>query len=256
MDNLLVARHDGVVTLTINRPERKNALGGDDFARLGEEVAAVARRAEDRVLVLTGAGGDFCAGADLASNDQLRSRPLATMRAIAATAEALYRLPKPSIAKVDGVAVGAGLNMALCCDLVVATDRARFSEIFVRRGLSLDFGGSWLLPRIVGMQKAKELAFLGDIIDAPSALGLGLVNRVVPVDDIDALVDDWAGRLAAGPPVALSLTKALLDSGLAQSFGQALEAEGQAQSINLVGEDAHEAMKAFLAKRPPVFSGR
>jgi enoyl-CoA hydratase/carnithine racemase len=255
MDNLLLERAGGIATVTINRPERKNAMGWPEWSRLGELVVEVTANPQDRVLVITGAGGDFCAGADLSSTGSTGS-PLPNMRILAATAEALYRMPKPTIAKIDGVAVGAGANLALCCDLVVATERARFSEIFVKRGLSLDFGGSWLLPRIVGMQKAKELAFLGDILDAPTALGLGLVNRVLPVDEVDAFVADWAERLAAGPPVALSLTKALLDGGLSQSFGQALLAEGYAQSINLVSEDGREAMSAFLAKRPPVFTGR
>jgi enoyl-CoA hydratase/carnithine racemase len=256
MDNLVVERAGGVVTVTINRPERKNAMRPEDWSALGQLVREVAGRAEDRVLVVTGAGGDFCAGADLGATAGSALAPLAMVRDIGAAAEALYRLPKPTIAKVDGVAVGAGANLALCCDLVVATDRARFSEIFARRGLSLDFGGSWLLPRIVGLQKAKELALLGDILDAPTAQGLGLFNRVLPVDGIDAFVDDWAARLAAGPPVALSLTKALLDGSLSQSFGQALEAEAQAQAINLRSEDGREALAAFNEKRPAVFTGR
>jgi enoyl-CoA hydratase/carnithine racemase len=256
MDNLSLERAGGVATLTIHRPERKNAMTPADWHRLGELVGEVAGHTEDRVLVVTGAGGDFCAGADMSATAASEQSPLTMVRDIGAAAEALYRLPKPTIAKVDGVAVGAGANLALCCDLVVATERARFSEIFARRGLSLDFGGSWLLPRIVGLQKAKELALLGDIIDAPTAHALGLFNRVLPVTEIDAFVDEWAGRLAAGPPIALSLTKALLDGAQALSFGQALEAEAQAQAINLSSTDGREAIRAFTEKRPAVFTGR
>jgi 2-(1,2-epoxy-1,2-dihydrophenyl)acetyl-CoA isomerase len=256
MDTLLVERADGVVTLTINRPDKKNAMRGSDWARLGDLLVEIAERPDDRVLVLTGAGGDFCAGADLSSAEPEATHGVARMRVVSRAAAALYGMTKPTIAKLDGVAVGAGANMALCCDLVVASERARFSEIFARRGLSLDFGGSWLLPRIVGMQKAKELAFLADIVDAPTALGLGLVNRVVPVSELDAFVADWAARLAAGPPIALSMTKALLDASPSLSFPQALEAEAHAQTINFASQDTNEAMRAFVEKRSPVFTGR
>jgi enoyl-CoA hydratase/carnithine racemase len=256
MDNLLVERADGVVTITINRPAKKNAMGAADWKLLGDLGQEIAERREDRVVVITGAGGDFCAGADLSASGPAGGSHLDRMRDVARAAQAIYGMPKPTIARLDGVAVGAGANLALCCDLVVASDRARFSEIFARRGLSLDFGGSWLLPRLVGMQKAKELALLADIVDAPTALGLGLVNRVVPVAELDAFVADWASRLAAGPPIALSLTKALLDGGLTQSFGQALEAEAHAQAVNFGSEDTSEAMKAFAEKRVPRFTGR
>ena len=126
------------------------------------------------------------------------------MRHVGDVALALHRLPIPTIAKVRGVAVGAGCNMAIGCDLVVASENARFSEIFARRGLSIDFGGSWVLPRIVGMHRAKELALFADIIDAAEAERIGLVNRVLPDAEIDGFVDDWAARLAAGPPIALA----------------------------------------------------
>ena len=133
------------------------------------------------------------------------------MRHVGDVALALHRLPQPTIAKVRGVAVGAGCNLALGCDLVVAGETARFSEIFAKRGLSVDFGGSWVLPRRVGLHRAKELAFFADIIEANEAERIGLVNRVVPDGELDAFVDDWATRLAAGPPIALALTKRLLE---------------------------------------------
>ena len=178
------------------------------------------------------------------------------MRAVNDAALALHRLPQPSIAKVDGVAVGAGCNLAFGCDLVVASSESRFSEIFSRRGLSLDFGGTWLLPRRVGLHRAKELAFFAEILSAPVAEELGLVNRVLPRDELDAFVADWARRLAEGPPLALSATKAMLDASYSTGLAEALEREAAAQVVNIVSEDGKEALQAFLEKREAVFKGR
>jgi hypothetical protein len=139
---------------------------------------------------------------------------LSAMRHITDVCLALHRIPQPTVAKVRGVAVGAGLNLALSCDLIVASENARLSEIFAKRGLSLDFGGSWLLPRLVGMHRAKELALLAEIIDAQQAAEMGLVNRVLPDDELDAFVDDWAARLAGGPPIALAMSKRLLNNSM------------------------------------------
>jgi 2-(1,2-epoxy-1,2-dihydrophenyl)acetyl-CoA isomerase len=178
------------------------------------------------------------------------------MRHIGDVALRLHRLAKPTIAKVNGVAAGAGCNLALGCDLVVASDEARFSEIFARRGLSIDFGGSWLLPRLIGLHKAKELAFFAEVISAKEALEFGIVNRVVSAAELDAFVDDWATRLAAGPPLALSMTKTMLNNSFAVSMEQALEDEARSQTVNFGTADMAEAMAAFLEKRSPVFEGR
>lgn len=265
MEQILIERDGGVVTLTINRPERKNAITDDMWDVLGEVFTEVARRSEDRVLVVTGAGGAFCSGADLGSGSgsgtadgaqALSEGGLARMRRIGSAALALHRLAKPTLAKVGGVAAGAGCNLALGCDLVVASQDARFSEIFSRRGLSLDFGGSWLLPRLVGLHKAKELAYFADIVSAEEAMGLGIVNRVVPAEQLDGFVDDWARRLAAGPPMALSLTKTMLNGSLALSMDEALEAEARSQVVNFGTQDFREAVAAFGAKREPKFEGR
>jgi 2-(1,2-epoxy-1,2-dihydrophenyl)acetyl-CoA isomerase len=153
------------------------------------------------------------------------------------------------------VAAGAGLNLALGCDLVYAADTARFSEIFARRGLTIDFGGSWVLPRRVGLHRAKELALLAEVIDAVEADRIGLVNRVVPENELDAYVNDVAERIAAGPPLALSMSKALLNNGAQTSMSQALEAEGQAQSTNFATNDVREAGQAWLEKRSAKFTG-
>ena len=256
-ETLLLDRDNGVVTLTLNRPGRKNAVSSQMWSELLAVFREVASSRDDRVLVVTGAGGDFCSGADVSGEDERgRDHHLGEMRHVGDVALALYRLPQPTIAKVRGVAVGAGLNMALLCDLVVADTTARFSEIFARRGLSIDFGGSWALPRRIGMHRAKELALLAEIIDASAAERIGLVNQVVPDGELDSFVDDWARRLAVGPPIALSQTKRLLNVGVGSTLEQALDEEGAAQAINLVTADVAEAMRAFREKRQPRFEGR
>jgi enoyl-CoA hydratase/carnithine racemase len=257
METMLVDRApNGVVTLTLNRPERKNAMNTAMFSELLTVFREVDVSSTDRVLVITGAGDAFCSGADLSDRGSDPRHSLYRLHWVADIALALHRIPKPVIAKVNGVAVGAGMNLALACDLIVASDTARFSEIFARRGLSIDFGGSWLLPRLIGMHRAKELALFADIISAKEAVELGLVNRVLPPGELDAFVNDWANRLAAGPPIALSLTKRLLTNSFNVTMDEALEAEGMAQSVNTGTEDTAEAIRAFLEKRDPTFKGR
>lgn len=253
-----VSRQDGVVTITLSRPQRKNAINGAMWDELLATFQEVSQNAADRVVVMTGAGGDFCSGADLSGDDRGGERPhqLANMRHVGDVALALHRLPQPTIAKVRGVAVGAGCNMALGCDLVVASDNARFSEIFARRGLSLDFGGSWLLPRRIGLHKAKEMALFAEIYSAAEAAEMGLVNRVVPEAELDAFVDGWVEKLLAGPPIALAQSKRMLNNAFAVTMEQALDDEGAAQTVNFSTQDTGEAMAAFLEKRPPKFSGR
>lgn len=257
METIEVVRADGVVTVTLNRPPKKNAINSVMWDELLATFDEVAVNAEDRALVLTGAPGSgaFCSGADLTDLTE-HATGVPWMRHIGDVALRLHRLPKPTIAKVNGVAAGAGLNMALGCDLVVASDEARFSEIFARRGLSIDFGGSWLLPRLIGLHRAKELAFFADVISAKEAADFGLVNRIVPAAQLDAFVDDWARRLAAGPPLALSLTKAMLNHSFNVTMDQALEDEARSQTVNFNTADAAEAMAAFIEKRDPKFQGR
>ncbi len=247
----------GVVTLTLDRPARKNAMDLTMFDELRDALRDFEHARDDRVLVITGAGDAFCSGADIGgSGGSGESSVLTVIRHIHEAVLALHQVSRPVIAKVNGVAAGAGLNLALGCDLIVASDRARFSEIFAKRGLSLDFGGSWVLPRLVGLHRAKELVLLADMLDAAEAERIGLVNRVVPHDELDAFVDDWAERLAAGPPVALSLSKRLLETGMTASLADALENESMAVSINNSTEDMKEAFRAFRDRRDPVFRGR
>jgi enoyl-CoA hydratase/carnithine racemase len=269
METLQVFRENSVVTVTINQPEKKNAINSAMWDGLAEIFREIASRADDRVVVVTGAGNDFCSGADLSGRGgnaaaaagasagaQNQVHHLAAMRRVNDACIALQRLPQPTIAKVRGVAVGAGCNLALGCDLVVASSTARFSEIFARRGLSLDFGGSWLLPRRIGMHRAKELALLAEIIGANDALEMGLINRVLPDGEVDAFVDNWARKLAAGPPIALAQTKRLLNNSLNVTLEEALDDEAAAQTINFATSDTAEAMRAFIEKREPKFTGR
>jgi enoyl-CoA hydratase/carnithine racemase len=255
-ETLLVDRADGIVTVTLNRPEKKNAANGAMWDELLATFREVAANDQDRVMVLTGAGGAFCSGADVSGMGGRETHGLANMRHISEVATALHRIPQPTIAKVRGVATGAGMNMALLCDLVVASDNARFSEIFARRGLTIDFGGSWVLPRRIGMHRAKELTLLTDIIDAEEADRIGLVNRVVPDGELDKFVDEWATRLAGGPPIALAQSKRLLNNAVGITLEQALDEEGAAQTINMATKDTAEAVSAFLEKRDPTFQGR
>lgn len=253
---LVDADDQGVVTVTMNRPQRKNAADATMWEELRETWTEFGADPSTRVLVMTGAEDAFCAGADLNPEDRSDKHQLQAMHDISRTALALHRLPKPTIAKVNGVAAGAGCNIALGCDLIVASEGARFTEIFSKRGLSVDFGGTWLLPRLIGLHRAKEVALFGDILSAAEAERLGLVNRVVPGDELDAVVDDWAARLAAGPPLALSMTKRMLNDSMNRSFEDALEAEGVSQTVNFSTADTAEAISAFLHKRDPRFQGR
>jgi 2-(1,2-epoxy-1,2-dihydrophenyl)acetyl-CoA isomerase len=259
-ETILVKREEGVVSVTLNRPERKNAANGLMWQELHDVFVEVAHERRDRVLVLSGAGDAFCSGADISDPSGVSGDPkdphLVRMRFLGEVMLALHELPKPTIAKIRGIAAGAGLSLALGCDLTVAAEGARFSEIFARRGLSVDGGSSWLLPRLVGLHKAKELAYFADILSARQAESIGLLNRVVPESELDAFVDDWARRLAQGPPVALSMTKKLLNNGLNITMSQVLEDEARCQTVNFFTDDTAEAMRAFAEKRDPRFIGR
>ncbi len=254
MSVLLCEDRDGVRTLTLNRPERKNAINPELWVRLAEELRAADRDPDLRAVVLTGAGGAFCSGADISEPEDIH--PLRKLQKLTDVAVALHELSLPTIAKVTGVAVGAGWNLALGCDFVVATPESRFSQIFSKRGLSLDLGGSWLLPKIVGLQQAKRLALLADTIDADEARALNLVTWVVSGAEIDGFVDELAARLTAGPPVALGQAKALLNQGADATMREALANESRAQAVNFATADAAEAYAAFAAKREPTFTGR
>jgi 2-(1,2-epoxy-1,2-dihydrophenyl)acetyl-CoA isomerase len=242
------------VTLTLNRPARKNAINAELWDALRQELNGIGHDREVRALVVTGAGDAFSAGADLSSGRD--GHPLDHMHEVNEVALLLHELPVPVIAKVTGVAVGAGWNLALGCDFVVATPESRFSQIFAKRGLSVDFGGSWLLPKLVGMHQAKRLLLLAEMIGAEEAHRLGLVTWLVPAGEIDEFTADLGRRLAALPPVALAQSKALLNEGADRTMRDALASEARAQTVNFGGADAAAAREAFNTKTDPVFTGK
>jgi enoyl-CoA hydratase/carnithine racemase len=251
---LLTTEQDGVRTLTLNRPDRKNAINAQLWEELADALRAAARDTELRALVITGAGGAFCSGADIGTGEQIHPRH--KLRRLTDVALALHELSVPTIAKVTGAAVGAGWNLALGCDFVVATPESRFCQIFSKRGLSVDLGGSWLLPKLAGLQQAKRLVLLADMIDADEARSLGLVTWVKPADEIEEFVADLAARLAAGPPVALAQSKALLNDGANTTLRDALANEARAQPGNFATADSTEAYAAFAEKRDATFTGQ
>ncbi|HET7873898.1 MAG TPA: enoyl-CoA hydratase [Methylomirabilota bacterium] len=257
-ETILVDRADAVATVTFNRPEARNALD----VRMREELVGAFDELEHdetvRVIILTGAGGHFCAGGDVKT--MTRRHSAAEGRARVETLNRfvlrLFNFPKPTLAMVDGFAVGAGCNIALGCDILIASDRARFGEVFAKIGLVPDGGGTWLLPRLVGLSKAKELVFSTEIIDAAEALRIGLVNRVVPAAELEATTRALAARIAAGPPNTLALAKGLLNRAGTMDLPAALELEAFAQGQAITSEDHAEGVRAFLEKRPPKFLGR
>jgi len=257
-----VERHEGLLTVTLNRPKRKNAINASMWNELDAVLTEAELDPDVRAMVLTGAEGNFSAGADLSgeeSNGVTGRGPqlvLHEMRVVGRILGRVHRLPKPTIAAVDGVAVGVALGIALACDLVVATDRARFMEVFVKRGLALDGGTSWTIPRLVGPRRAKQLAFFGDTLDAATALEWGLINEVVAPDALAETARSWGLRLATGPTTALSLMKAQIDGSLSSTFDEALEGEARAQHIVYTTKDMEEGIQSFLERREPRFTGR
>jgi enoyl-CoA hydratase/carnithine racemase len=257
-----LTRDGAVATIRMNRPEVKNALTPAAMDTLSEFLSDVAETTSDRVLILTGGKGAFCSGADLSGGDGGGLNPTAgpialgqyTRRAVEPALK-LHRLPKPTIAAVNGVAAGAGCNLALGCDIVFAGASGRFCEIFVNRGLSVDYGGSWLLPRLVGLQRAKDLAFRGDVIPADQALTMGLVLEVLPDDRLLARANEYAQMLASKPPIALSMIKTGLNAATTGGYEEALEREVDAQALCLSSQDFRVAMIAWLKKEPGEYTG-
>lgn len=249
--SVLVERDDAVVTVTLNRPDRKNGITRSSVDETVAALESVAASVEDRVLVLTGAGDAFCSGMDL--SESVLPDELGFMRRVGRLCTLIHDLPIPTIARVRGPAMGFGCNLALCCDLVVAADSAMFGEVFAERGLGIDGGGSWTLPRRLGLHRAKELLFFARRLTGAEAVEFGLINRCVPDAELDGFVADWAARLADGPKRALSLIKAELNASFESTFGSAVETEAVGQSLAMRSPEAREGVQAFREKRPPNF---
>ena len=238
------AKKDGIVQITLNRPDRRNALSPRMAKELTQALRGIEGDREVRVVVLRGADGHFCSGGDLAPDDMPED------------ANPDLAPASPVVALVEGVAAGAGANLAFACDLVYAAQSARFSEIFVKRGISLDCGGSWLLPRLIGLQKAKELAFFGDFISADEAHNAGLVTQVYEDDSFESSAAERIATLATRAPVALTQIKQSLHRSMELGLSEALEIEAVSQAALTATEDAAEGMRAFMEKREPRFLGR
>ena len=259
---LLYEVKDAIATLTLNRPERLNALGGTLRDDLYAAVLRASQDADVRVIVVTGAGKGFCAGGDVKAMNEVKEgraeRPLIDKvaplrdRVLLAMRDA----PQPVIAAVNGAAAGAGMNLALGCDIRLASTAAKFTQAFVKRGLHPDWGGTYFLPRLVGMAKACELIFTGDIIDAGEALRLGLVSAVYAPEELLPATHELARKIAAGPPIAIRLAKRALYHSQDVDLRAALEFETFAQNIASETEDAREGIRAFVEKRPAAFKGR
>jgi len=251
----------GVATLTLNRPERLNALGDTLRDDLHDAILRSAADPEVRVMVLTGAGKGFCSGGDVkAMNEAVEGRAERPfLEKIAPSRDrtllAMRDAPQPIIAAVNGAAAGAGMTLALACDIRLASTAARFSQAFVKRGLHPDWGGTYFLPRVVGTAKACELIFTGDVIDAAEALRLGLVSQVLAPEALMPAAQDLARRIAAGPPVAIRLAKRAIHRNAESDLQSALEYETFAQNVCRETDDAREGIRAFVEKRAPVFRG-
>ncbi|MGP3990590.1 enoyl-CoA hydratase/isomerase family protein [Streptomyces sp. 3N207] len=255
------ATDNSVSWITLDRPRALNALTWEQRERLVALLTDASANPHVRAVVLTGRGRGFCAGADLrgtpgggerVAGDVARTLERGAQRLVAAVLDC----EKPVLAAVNGTAAGLGCHLALACDLVLAAEEASFVEVFVRRGLVPDGGGAYLLPRLVGPQRAKELMFFGDALPASDAERLGLVNRVVPADALEKTARAWAERLAAGPTRALALTKRLVNSSLDTDRAAAFSAEAWAQEINMTTRDAREGVASFTERRGPGFEGR
>src|SRR5262245_46892910 len=257
-EHIRVERAGHVATVTLDRPGTRNACSMSMWLTIRDTFREIAA-SDARAVVLTGANGDFSSGADVvtsAGSEGFEGSKLTAMRLLAESVQAVHSCPVPVIVKVDGVSVGAAFGLALAGDLLYCSDRARFSAIFAKRGLSLDYGTSWFLAQRIGIHKAKELAFSAEMMDAARALELGFVNAVFPAAELDARVAAVVERIAAGPPIALSMTKRMLDNAASSSLAHALETEAIAQNVNLATQDMAEAFDAFREKRAPEVKGR
>lgn len=258
---ILFKIENDVAWVTLNRPEQRNAVNADMRDELIHVLTDARLDPAIRALVLTGAGKGFCTGADLSGpRREGPSTPGVTREVMKSSSQrlirALWDLEKPVVAAVNGVAAGLGSHLAFASDFVIAADGVRFIEVFVRRGIAVDAGGAYLLPRLVGLQKAKEMVYFGDDLSAAEAQRVGLVSKVVPAEQLEAAAREWAEKLAQGPTLAIGMSKRLLNRSLESDIDTALEEEALVQTIVTQSEDTKEGMTAFMERRAPQFKGR
>jgi 2-(1,2-epoxy-1,2-dihydrophenyl)acetyl-CoA isomerase len=260
--SVLYRRHDGIATITLNRPESLNAMNEPMMAEIERILIELEADAAVRAVILTGSGRAFSSGGDQKRRAGEGQQPFfdgdlggALIERLNRCILRMQRLEKPIVGSINGVAAGAGMNIALATDLRIAADTARFGEVFTRVGLVPDGGGTYFLPRLVGTARAMELILLADVIDAQEALRIGLVNRVVPAEQLENETLKLAERLAQGPTVAYGLAKTGLYQGLGMSLEDVLNMEARNQAIAVRTPDRAEGVAAFLEKRPPRFTG-
>ena len=260
-ENMILDVKDGIATLTLNNPEKLNAMSTpmwDDFRKIVDHIKG---NEEIKVLIITGSGRGFCSGANLVggTGEALSAGGMGVRAAVIDMNDvlvAIAEMQKPWLAAVNGPAVGGGCSLALVCDLVLCAESAYLCVGYVNIGMVLDMGGTYLLPRLVGLHKANELAFFGERIYGPQAVEMGLANRAVPDDELLDSSLEWAARLAAGPTLSLGAMKLGMRRALHGTFRDALHWEAMMLSLIAQTEDAAEGLTAFFQKRPPRFKGR
>jgi 2-(1,2-epoxy-1,2-dihydrophenyl)acetyl-CoA isomerase len=260
-ETILVEIQDHLATVTLNRPEKLNALNQELLSALPEALRALADNNDVRCVVLTGAGRGFCAGGDvsaMASGEAVSDMkdPVARLRDQEETSRLLHEMPKPTIAMINGAVAGAGLSLALACDIRYAAESARVGSAFARVGFSGDFGGTWHMQRLIGPARARELYFTGELIDAREAERIGLFNRTFPDDQLREETMALARKITSGPPIALKRMKQNMNLALVSDFARLLDAEAEGMIMTGMTQDHMEAARAFVEKRPPVFQGK
>lgn len=256
---ITVKKEEGVTTITLNRPETMNVVTDRLIEELVQVTGDLAGDESVKVVVITNAGRAFCAGADLNSNIFKITNPVEMWKVVTEVGKIplnFRNMPKPVIAAVNGVAVGAGLGIALSADIIIASDKSRFGHAYRNIGLMSDAGSIYFLPRLIGVARACELIFTGKIIDAAEAERIGLINHVVPADQLEAEVSKLAGKLAKGPSATMGMAKMSLYQGMGMDLPTALEWEARAHTLTMLAEDMQAGIKAFKEKTEPLFKGR
>jgi len=257
-ETLKYASAEGVTTISLNRPDRYNAFSDELSFELQDALKAASKDPETRVVVLTGEGKAFCSGQDLkeSGKESTRSFSESLHKRYNPIIRRMREMPKPIIGRINGVAAGAGCSLALACDVIVSADHVKFIEVFINIGLVPDSGSSFFLPQLIGYNKAFEMATMGSHVLAPQAYEMGLINKVVPADELDAAVKGYTDYFANAPTRAIGQIKKMLQKAQSSSLNDMLEYEAYQQEIAGRSEDYREGVDAFLEKRKPSFKGK